>query len=161
MGSGKTSIGSRLAARLGLRYVDNDETLWHRTGRTARQLAACDGIDRVHAEEAAALLDALARPDPSVIGAAASVVESARVREAHGEHIVVWLDRDVALLAAKLRRKEHRPYPERDPLELLREQRARRAPLYREVADVVVDPGERSKDDVAALIATEIARLVQ
>ena len=157
MGSGKTSIGKPLAARLGRRYVDNDQELQRRTGRTAREIAATDGIERLHAEEAAALLDALGREPAAVVGAAASVIESTAVREKLRDQFVVWLDTDIDVLARKVRAKTHRPYAERDPVELLTEQYQRRAPLYEAVAAYVVHPDARSDDAVA----DQIAELVQ
>ena len=145
MGSGKTSIGAPLAERLGRPFLDNDVALQRRAGRTAREIAATDGTDALHDEEAAAVLDALATLEPAVIGAAASTIESPKVRDALREHFVVWLDTDLDVLAHKLARKEHRPEVTGSPREFLERQRDRRGPLLRDVASLVIG-SDRSDD---------------
>src|SRR5689334_14413518 len=60
MGSGKSTVGRPLAARLDRPFVDNDDRLAARTGQTAREVAAAEGADALHAREAAVLVDALA-----------------------------------------------------------------------------------------------------
>jgi shikimate kinase len=148
MGSGKSSIGKPLAARLGLPYVDNDTELERRTGATARDLAARAGTDALHGEEAAALHDVLDRSAPSVVGAAASVVCDPEIRALLREHFVVWLNADLDTLVSKLAAKAHRPVVDGDPRAYLEQQLAERGPLYREVASMVVDT-DRDRDDDA------------
>ena len=43
MGTGKTTVGRVLADRLGRRYVDTDDVILERTGRTVREIFADDG----------------------------------------------------------------------------------------------------------------------
>ena len=82
MGAGKTTIGRELAGRLGRPFLDSDAQLAALGGRTAREIAAADGIERLHELEATALLAALDEPVPSVIAAAASVIEDPASRAA-------------------------------------------------------------------------------
>src|SRR4029079_5278826 len=101
-------------------YVDSDELLEQRAGRSARALADEHGVDAMHDAEAAVVLDALDAGTPSVIGAAASVVLSGVLRERLRDHDVVWLwaepHRLAARLAARARPTEgHRPFVDRDP----------------------------------------------
>ena len=74
MGSGKTTAGIQVAEALGRQFVDNDVALERRSGRTAAQISASDGVDALHRQEAAELLAALADPIGRVIAAAASTV---------------------------------------------------------------------------------------
>jgi shikimate kinase len=137
MGSGKTTVGARLAAALGWRHRDSDADLEAATGRTARALAEADGIDRLHAMELQHLLDALAEPEPSVISAAASIIDEPRGRDALTDPTieVVWLRIDPVTAARRAAPgDDHRPAPE--PLE---DQARRRDPLFAGVADVPVD----------------------
>ena len=69
MGSGKSTLGVPLARRLGRPYVDNDRQLELRTGQTAHTLAAAVGMDELHRDEAATLLDSIASEEPAVISA--------------------------------------------------------------------------------------------
>ena len=152
MGSGKTTVGRRVAAALGRRLRDSDEEVEARTGRTVREIFETDGEAAFRAEEAQALAEALADPEPAVVAAAGGVVldagNRARLREAG---TVVWLDARPEELAGRVRTGGHRPLLGDDPLAALRRLDTERRPLYAEVADHVVPTGgDRSVDDVVA-----------
>ena len=106
MGAGKTSVGRVVAERLGLELVDGDERLADYTGgRTAADVAETEGIDALHAIEAEIALTALASGDPTVIGPAASVCESAVVRDHMVGHAVVWLTAPSSTSSARRSRR--------------------------------------------------------
>jgi shikimate kinase len=145
MGSGKTTVGAALATRLGWGHRDSDDEIARAQGMSAREIAARDGIDHLHALELALLLDALVDPRPSVISAAASVIDepAARAALADPDLEVVWLTADPRVLAKRAAGAAHRPSPE--PMDT---QAARRDPLYAAVADRTVDVAHRSVDQV-------------
>jgi shikimate kinase len=152
MGSGKTTVGRRVAAALGRRLRDSDEEVEARTGRTVREIFETDGEPAFRVEEARALVEALADPEPAVVAAAGGVVldpgNRARLREAG---TVVWLDGPPEDLARRVSTDDHRPLLGDDPLTALRRLDAERRPVYAEVADHVVPVGaDRSVDDVVA-----------
>jgi shikimate kinase len=155
MGSGKTTIGRRVAAALGRDFVDNDQLLERRTGATAAEIAARDGIDALHRAEAESVLDALAAHPPAVIAAAASTIEDPVVRAALRRSArVAWLRADPATLAARLPGSPVRPYAGADATRLVADQAKRRDGWYAEVADVrfatdTGDPGRTAADVVA------------
>ena len=138
MGSGKTTVGAAVAAALGRPHRDSDADLLAATGRTARELAADDGIEPLHELELQHLLDALAAPDPVVVSAAASTIDEPAGREALGRP-----GRQRRLAAGRIRLRpplarradDHRPLPEalavqarrRDPLFAGRGRRDRRS----------------------------------
>jgi shikimate kinase len=140
MGTGKSSAGRPLAQALGRTFVDNDSELTARTGHTAREIAASDGFDTLHELELDVLRDSLARPEPAVIGAAASVVDTDVGAAMLEEPFVIFLRATPEPLAARLAAsdKPHRPLDE-DPLDDLRDQARRRYPVYTALADVIVD----------------------
>src|SRR3954467_1448894 len=90
MGAGKTSIGKRVAKRLGRPFVDSDEELERRTGQTARQILAAEGQDALHAHENDVVEAALAAQPPAVIGAPASVVLTPAMGDRLRTEDVVW-----------------------------------------------------------------------
>jgi shikimate kinase len=156
MGSGKTTVGAPLAERLGCRFVDNDEVLSRRTGRSAAEIESSDGGGALHREEAAALLDALGSDDESaVVAAAASVVDDDAVRERllRDDVEVVWLRAHPSTLRRRALAGAHRPFVHDDPSAIARLDGERR-PRYEAVADVVVDVDDRE----AAEIANEITK---
>ncbi len=153
MGSGKTTIGRRVADALGRRFVDNDVSLERRTGRTAMQIAAADGVAVLHREEAAELLAALDDPVDAVIAAAASVVldETVRARLA-AVAWVVWLRAGPATLAARLPSSPDRPHLDADAAVLVARQARERDALYRAMADVVISTDEQTPEMALATI---------
>jgi shikimate kinase len=137
MGVGKTTIGRRLADRLGWEFWDNDEALGEATGRTASEVQQTDGQETLHRLEDRLLRSALASPTPTVLAAAASVVLDPDVVSGA---LTVWLRASAAREARNvaLSGQHHRPLPA-DAEDLLRRLEAEREPLYTQLADVVVD----------------------
>jgi shikimate kinase len=82
-----------VARRLGRPYVDNDDGLEAAAGRTAREIQDDDGEEALHALELEVLRGALARTEPAVIGAAASVVDADGDHAPMAEEIVLRLTR--------------------------------------------------------------------
>jgi len=153
MGSGKSTIGVPLAAALGRPFVDNDAQLFERTGATAAELAARDGIDALHANEAEGVLAALAASLPSVIAAAASTITDPAVRHAlKQDGFVVWLRAAPATLAARLTRSGTRPFAAEEPAGLVARQARERDPLFEHTADLAVDADRATPDEVVAEI---------
>jgi shikimate kinase len=163
MGSGKTTVGAALAAALGRPHRDSDADLGRTTGRTAREIAAEDGIGRLHELELGVLLDALESETPSVISAAASVIDHPAGRAAlRGPDVhVVWLRARREVLArraaggaagaaaAETRRGGSGHRPDRGPAAELA---ARRDPLYAAVADRTIDIERRSIEQIVAAV---------
>ncbi|MGF1662793.1 MAG: shikimate kinase [Kineosporiaceae bacterium] len=150
MGAGKTTLGRALAARLGRRFRDSDVDIEAATGRSARDIAATDGVAALHALERRVLLDALT--EPGVVAAAASTLDDPDTAAALSTVLVVWPDTAPEVLAERFASRPGRPVYG-DPLAVLRAQDvARRAALTR-VADVVVDATASTSDQVAAVLA--------
>jgi shikimate kinase len=153
MGSGKTTIGQRVAAALARPFIDNDDELEQTTGLTAAELAARDGVEALHRAEAALVLGALRAPGESVIAAAASTIEDEDVRSAlRRDAWVAWLRADAESLAARLPGSGTRPFAHEDPERLVREQARRRDRLFAEVADATLDTSGTAVDDVVARV---------
>jgi shikimate kinase len=158
MGSGKTSVGQQLAARLGVAFVDSDEQIEHSNGRTVRQIFESDGEAAFRKLEAEALAAAVGSTERSVIAAAGGVVLDPGNREVlRRAGTVVWLRASPEVLAARVRDGGHRPLLGEDALGVLRRLDAERASLYDEVASAVVDVGDLSPDEVATRITELVA----
>jgi shikimate kinase len=141
MGSGKSTVGKLLAARLHRPFFDSDAMVEARTGRTVREIFEADGEAAYRPLETDALLAALDSPEPAVIAAAGGVVLSPVNRDALRERAaeVVWLRASPALLVERALRQDHRPLLEQDPAATMARMAADRTALYTEVADEVVD----------------------
>ena len=166
MGSGKTTVGRRVASLLSRDFVDADDALEAAAGRTIAEIFGEDGEDTFRTLELEVLDRLLGRDVPTVIAAGGGVVvrEQARQRLGRDDVTVVWLDATPAFLASRIEKKAHRPLlvgdePPRAVLERLDEVRR---PLYAEVADIVVDvvPFHRSEDKPKDALAERIAAQV-
>ncbi len=153
MASGKTSVGMRLAGRLGWPYVDNDELLRTRTGCSLPEMAA-RGVDLLHEAEWDTFLATLAMPSPWVAGAASSIAlhPDARSHVEETSVVVVWLRASARTLAARVRDTDSRPLLRPDPYAAFTHMIEQRGPAFLRLADLVVDVDGRDTDAVAALI---------
>jgi shikimate kinase len=142
MGSGKTTVGRLLAARLGWAYLDSDAMVEASTGSTVPEIFAARGEAAFRAEESRVLAEAVHSPGPTVVSAAGGSVLSPGNRAQLTGSIVVWLRADPATLAARVGTGVGRPLLDDDPAGALQALDAVRRPLYEEVADVVVDVDE-------------------
>lgn len=154
MGSGKTTVARIAAERLGRQVIDSDAVIEKATGRTVREIFADDGEAAFRSFETAALLDAIATPEPSVIAAAGGVVlreeNRAALKESNAK--VVWLCATPGVLAARVMSSGHRPLLDEDPAGTLQRMYDTRQSLYREVADVIVLVDHRSPSEVAEAV---------
>jgi len=155
--AGKSSVGRRLAAELGLPFVDLDDELaaMEGSGRAAGELLAELGEDAFRELEARALADCASR-GALVLATGGGVVEReenlALLREGAR---VVWLDAaDEALLARRAADETARPLLEGDdPAQELAALGPRRRPLYRSLAGAPLDT---TSAEISAL-AREVA----
>lgn len=158
MGAGKTAVGTALSARTGWPYRDNDRAVAEIAGVDTPTLLARDGLEALRAAESRALREALAHPTPLIAGVAGGVVERpddvALLRAAPA--LVVYLHTPLDVLVARVGSGAGRPFLQPDPAGALRQLLAGREPVYRAVADLVVDT---SRGDAAAHAERVLAAL--
>lgn len=166
MGAGKSSIGRRVAARLGRTFIDADAALEEIADRTITEIFAEDGERGFRAIEADVLEELLEHHEPTVIASGGGVVLTGenRHRLQQPNVTVVWLDASPAFLASRVEAKAHRPLLRgaETAREVLTRLHDERADLYREVADAVVDvePFHHAEDKPKRALAERIAGLV-
>jgi shikimate kinase/3-dehydroquinate synthase len=142
MGSGKTSIGRRLAQRLGLDFVDSDVEIERAAAMSVAEIFSRygeayfrDGERRVMAR--------LLENGPRVVatGGGAFMNEETRERVAQNG-LSVWLRADIDVLWRRVRRRTHRPLLQTDaPEATLRNLMEQRNPVYAR-ADVTIESRE-------------------
>lgn len=145
MGAGKTTVGRALARRLKLRFVDSDHEIEARCGVKIPVIFEIEGEAGFRARESQAIAE-LTALDGIVLATGGGVVLKPENREllaARGT--VVYLRATPEHLYERVRQDKNRPLlATGDPLERLRELYRSRDPLYRAVADLVVDTGRQS-----------------
>jgi shikimate kinase len=167
MGSGKSTVGRRVAARVDRPFVDLDEAIETAAGRTIADLFATGGEAAFRDLEAGELRRLLDGDEPLVVAGGGGVVvrDENRARLRDDDVTVVWLDAAPAFLASRIEKKAHRPLLEGDetPRQVLERMLEARAPLYQEVADITVDvaPFHRTEEKPKDALADRIVRLVE
>lgn len=131
MGVGKSTVGRRLAARLGLHFVDADEEIEKAAGMTITEMFERygeahfrDGERRVIAR----LMDG----EPRVIATGGGAFMQDDTRRLILDHATaIWLDADINILVDRVSRREGRPLLKgKDPRVVLTELAAIRNPVY-------------------------------
>lgn len=155
MGTGKTTIGRRLAEVLGCPFLDSDRLIEAETGRTVRQLWLDGGEEAYRARERRTVLDAVGGA-PAVLAAPGGIVEDDEVVTALSDPgiTVVYLRSQPATIVGRLGDETtHRPLIDGPPADLFAELFARRDPRYAALADLVIDVDDVDPDAAAATIA--------
>jgi len=158
MGVGKSSVGRRLAARLGIPFVDADAEIEKAAGMSVADIFARHGEENFRSGEAR-VIARLLEGGPQVLatgGGAFMNVDTRDVIRAKG--ISVWLkaELDVLLRRVSKRRNERPLLQTADPAETLRVLLAEREPTYAR-ADLIVQSHEAPHDAVVADLMAALA----
>ena len=158
MGVGKTSVGKRLAAALGLPFRDADEAIEKAAGRTISEIFTDRGEAEFRAGERRVIARLLDEP-PHVLatgGGAFAQPETRALLKARA--ITIWLRADIAVLARRVGRKDTRPLLSgKDPVAVLTALAEARYPAYAE-ADLTIDTGETSHPATVELVISALRR---
>ena len=161
MGAGKSTIGRQLAKSLGWDFADTDTEIEHRTGAAIPWIFDIEGEEGFRRREKA-VVGELTQRSNVVLATGGGVVLDAENRaclQARG--IVVFLHASIDQLVTRTAKDRNRPLLQAaDPRTRLTELMSQREPLYREVADVVVDTGGRTVRGTVKEIMTRVRPLL-
>nr|WP_172827908.1 shikimate kinase [Neptunicoccus sediminis] len=159
MGAGKTAVGTLVAQKLGVPFLDSDHEIERAANMTVAEIFSRDGEEFFRAKESQ-VLERLLLGAPCILstGGGAYLAEANRTMIArHG--VALWLRADLELLWSRVRHKTTRPLLRTDnPKETLAGLHEVRTPIYQN-AEIVVDSEEGlSLEDMAQrVIATLLA----
>ncbi|WP_294269918.1 shikimate kinase [Propionivibrio sp.] len=157
MGAGKTTIGRSLARQLDLEFIDTDREIEARTGVSIPTVFEIEGEDGFRKREAQVIAD-LSRLSGRVVATGGGVVLRAENRaNLRASGFVVYLNVPPYTLWERTRHDRNRPLLQvDDPLLKLKELYSQRDPLYREVADLVVDGSRNNAQGILQLLIQEV-----
>lgn len=158
MGSGKSSVGRRLATRLALPFVDADVEIETAAGMTIPEIFAQRGEAEFRDGERRVIARLLSTRAPLVLATGGGAFMNAETRARIGElGVSVWLKAEPDVLMRRVRKRSNRPLLQTaDPEGTLRRMLAEREPTYA-LADLTVisrdDPHDVVVDDTIAALA--------
>lgn len=139
MGAGKTSVGKRLAQRLGLPFVDSDQAIEDSARMTIPEIFELRGEAEFRAGERKVIARLLGEKQQVIAtggGAYMDAETRARIRE-HG--VSLWLKAELPVLMRRVQRRSNRPLLKAsDPEAVMRDLIARRYPIYAEADATIV-----------------------
>lgn len=153
MGAGKTTVGRLLAKHYGCVFHDSDHEIEARTGVKIPVIFEIEGEVGFRKREETAIAE-LTALNGIVLATGGGAILSPANREALRRNgVVIYLRGTPEHLYERTRHDRNRPLLQTEnPLEKLRELYRQRDPLYREIADVVMDTGRQSVSGMARIL---------
>jgi shikimate kinase len=152
MGAGKSSIGRRLASRLGIPFVDADAEIESAAGMTIPEIFDKHGEPYFRAGEARVIVRLLDN-GPQVLATGGGAVMDQSTRDLiHIKGISVWLKADIDVLMKRTKRRNDRPLAEK-----IKELLPAREPLYA-LSDITVHSRDEPHDTIVDEIIAEISK---
>ena len=152
MGAGKSSIGRRLASRLGIPFIDADTEIVSAAGMTIPEIFEKHGEPYFRAGEArviARLLD----NGPQVLATGGGSVMDPQTRALIGQKgISIWLKADIDVLLKRTKRRNDRPLVEK-----IKDLLPVREPIYAQ-ADIIIQSRDEPHDTIIDEIMEELPK---
>lgn len=163
MGSGKTSVGKRLARRLSLPFVDGDQEIEKAAGLSLVDVLKCFGEKEYRAGEER-VMKRLLQGNPCVLASGGGSFVAAQTRELAKEHAVtIWLKADIDTLYHRTAGRTRRPFLLGDNATVkskLQEYITEEYPYYSE-ADIVVETRDEKVENTVKRVASAVYHFFQ
>jgi shikimate kinase len=155
MGAGKTSVGRLVAENLGFEFLDTDELIQSRNGRTIADIFAKEGEPAFRALEKQVVQELSARKKTVISTGGGLPTDPENLAALKSYALVVCLWASPEKIWERVRHQSHRPLlHDADPQKKIRELLTARAPFYKQ-ADVLINTDLRSVREAAQQIALQ------
>ncbi|WP_369602902.1 shikimate kinase AroK [Hahella sp. SMD15-11] len=161
MGTGKTTIGKLLAKELGYEFIDSDREIEARCGADIPWIFDVEGESGFRDRETAVLEDLIEMPHAVIATGGGAVVRPVNQAIMMRAGAIVYLHTSVDQQYERTRKDRRRPLLQQsDPKAVLERLMAQREPIYRELADIIVETDRRKPWSVAREIAKKLKEMV-
>jgi shikimate kinase len=157
MGSGKTTIGSLLAEKLGLSFRDTDHLIEEQEEKTVSQIFLDQGEDAFRAIEKRVLREELLT-DGTVLslgGGAPISIDAQSALRAIASHII-FLDISLSTVAPRIGFNRDRPLLLNNPRGQWQTLMEARRPIYEAVADTIINVDDKSEEEIVTIALTSL-----
>jgi shikimate kinase len=157
MGSGKTTIGSLLAEKLGLSFRDTDHLIEEQEGKTVSQIFLDQGEDAFRAIEKRVLREELLT-DGTVLslgGGAPISMDAQSALRAIASHII-FLDISLSTVAPRIGFNRDRPLLLNNPRGQWQTLMEARRPIYEAIADATINVDDKSEEEIVTIALTSL-----
>ncbi|WP_282809461.1 shikimate kinase [Thauera humireducens] len=160
MGAGKTTVGKELARRRNVRFADCDHEIVARTGVSVPTIFEIEGETGFRRREML-MMDELTREPDIVIATGGGVVTTPENRDLMRERgVVIYLNVPPQVLFERTRHDRNRPLLQvENPRQRIKELYLARDPLYREVADLIVEGGRGNPGAMVRMIENALQKV--
>ncbi|MFQ5533897.1 MAG: shikimate kinase [Sphingomonadales bacterium] len=156
MGAGKTTIGRRLATRLGLHFIDADAEIETAAGCTIADFFEFHGEKAFREGERRVIARLLEQPAHVLATGGGAFVDPETRELIRHKAVSIWLRAEVATLVKRVKRRGHRPLlKDGDPEQIMGRLIQERSSAYAE-ADITVDSADGPHADVVEAIIGEL-----
>ena len=157
MGSGKTTIGSLLAEKLGLSFRDTDHLIEEQEEKTVSQIFLDEGEDAFRAIEKRVLREELLT-DGTVLslgGGAPISMDAQSALRAIASHII-FLDISLSTVAPRIGFNRDRPLLLNNPRGQWQTLMEARRPVYEAIADTTINVDDKSEEEIVTIALTSL-----
>jgi shikimate kinase len=160
-GTGKSTVGMRLARRLKWDWIDTDNEVERRAGRTIKEIFATEGEPRFRQIERDVIVDLVQRNHLVVSTGGGAILNADSRRDLREAGPVVWLTAPVQTIASRILQDSttaaRRPnLTSQGGIAEIREVLTRREPLYRECATLVINTEGLKLTEVVAMVLEQL-----
>jgi shikimate kinase len=159
--TGKTSVGKRLAERLGTPFYDTDELIQSKTGKTIREMVDSEGWDAFRARERTIIQQLPSSADAVIAAGGGTVMDPENRKALKHKGRCVWLMADVKTIVKRMQ-SDRASVAQRPPLSTdgLEQETAvileTRWPIYQGMADCTLDTSGKGIDAIAGEILSAL-----
>jgi len=157
MGSGKTTIGSLVAGKLGLSFRDTDHLIEEQEEKTVSQIFLDQGEDAFRAIEKRVLREELLT-DGTVLslgGGAPISIDAQSALRAIASHII-FLDISLSMVAPRIGFNRDRPLLLNNPRGQWQTLMEARRPIYEAIADTIINVDDKSEEEIVTIVLSSL-----